>query len=130
MLNDLTSDHYKSFLETLKLRVEQSRYQAARKVNKELILLYHHIGAEIIKNQKKFGWGAKVIDQLSKDLKNEFPDIKGFIVTNLKYMKFFAKNFTVDSISQQAADQLPWFHLVTILTEVRNKRLSFNIRLC
>lgn len=85
-----------------------------------MILLYHHIGSKILRNQKQHGWGAKVIDQISKDLKDEFPDMKGFSPTNLKYMRLFAESFTSDEIGQQAADQLPWFHLVTILVAIKN----------
>lgn len=48
-----------------KFRVATSRYKAALSVNKELILLYHYIGTEILKSQNTHGWGAKIIDQLS-----------------------------------------------------------------
>ncbi|WP_256712476.1 DUF1016 N-terminal domain-containing protein [Methanoculleus chikugoensis] len=51
-------------------------------MNRELILLYWQIGRDIIQRQQEEGWGAKVIDRLSADLRREFPDIKGF---------FFAK---------------------------------------
>ncbi len=50
---------YLEFVEQLKIRVSESRYQAARSVNSELIKLYHHIGNEILKRQEKYGWGAK-----------------------------------------------------------------------
>ena len=47
-------------------------------VNSELIKLYWTIGKGILKRQKEQKWGSKMIDQLSLDLKNSFPDIKGF----------------------------------------------------
>lgn len=120
MNNDLLSNDYKDLLKTLKEKVATSRYRAALSVNSEMINLYHYIGSEIISGQKKYGWGAKVIDRLSKDLRREFPDMKGFSPTNLKYMKLFSESFSKDEISQQAADQLPWFHIITILVEVKN----------
>lgn len=52
-----------------------SRYKAALSVNKELILLYHHIGKQILESQASQSWGSKVIDQLSKDLRSEFPEV-------------------------------------------------------
>jgi predicted nuclease of restriction endonuclease-like (RecB) superfamily len=70
-------------------------------VNKELILLYHHIGCEILKAQHTHGWGAKIIDQLSKDLKEAFPDMKGFSTRNLKYMRKFAEEYPNDAIVQE-----------------------------
>ena len=84
-----TSD-YPTFLTELKTRIRQAQLKAALSVNKELILLYWKIGKDILANQEKLGWGAKVIDQLSQDLRTEFPEIKGFSVRNLKYMQAFA----------------------------------------
>lgn len=68
--------NYAKFLEQLKQKISSARLQAARSVNRELILLYHHIGSEILKQQKQKGWGAKVIDRLSKDLSEEFSEMK------------------------------------------------------
>ncbi len=59
------------------------------------------------RSQAQHGWGAKVIDQLSKDPKSEFPDMKGFSPQNLKYMRRFAESYELNEISQQAVDQLP-----------------------
>ena len=109
------------FLENLKSQVYQRRYQAARQVNKELILLYHHIGSEILRQQKEQGWGAKVIDQLSKDLRSEFTEMKGFSTRNLKYMRKFAENYPDSEFVQQVAALLPWFHLATIMDRVKDK---------
>ena len=67
---------YTTFFEDLKNRVASSRYKAALSVNKELILLYHHMGSEILKSQERYGWGARIIDQLSKDLQSAFPEMK------------------------------------------------------
>ena len=118
MVNDIFSKDYKEFLEQVKTRVVTSRYKAALAVNSELILLYHFIGNEILKRQQIHGWGAKIIEQLSKDLRSEFPEIKGFSTRNLKYMRYFAAAYP--QIGQQPAAQLPWFHIVTILVECKN----------
>jgi predicted nuclease of restriction endonuclease-like (RecB) superfamily len=83
-----------------------------------LVRLYHHIGAEILDRQSRQGWGAKVIDRLASDLREAFPEMKGFSNSNLKYMRFFAEMCPTGLIGQQPADQLPWFHLVTLLTKV------------
>lgn len=73
----IDQEYKKLFLE-LKTRVTASRYRAAVKVNNELIKLYHHIGNIILQSQEKEEWGAKIINQLSMDLRAEFPDMKGF----------------------------------------------------
>jgi hypothetical protein len=48
---------------------------------------------DILRSQDKYGWGAKIIDQLSRDLKSEFPESKGFSLRNLKYMRRFAEEY-------------------------------------
>ncbi len=121
MTQNLIDQDYRQFLADLKQSVYNARYQAASNVNKELILLYHHIGNKILEAQKNQGWGAKVIDRISKDLKAEFPDMKGFSSRNLKYMQRFAKEYRDLQIVQQVAAQLPWFHIATIMDRVDKK---------
>ena len=121
MPQNLIPQDYKKFLEQLKQKVLTTRLQAARSVNKELIELYHHIGSEILQRQKQKGWGAKVIDRLSHDLCEAFPDMKGFSITNLRYMKIFAENYSESEIRQQLANELPWFHIVVLLRRIKNK---------
>jgi predicted nuclease of restriction endonuclease-like (RecB) superfamily len=118
----LISSEYQQILEALKKRVYASRYKAALSVNKELVLLYHYIGGQILESQKVQGWGAKVVAQLSKDLRSEFPDMKGFSPQNLKYMRKFAEEYTAEEIGQQLVDQIPWGHIITLLYEIPSKR--------
>lgn len=117
---DLDLKEYSKLLQDLKNKVSSSRYKAARAANNEVILLYHYIGTEILKRQELHGWGAKIIDKLSKDLSLEFPESKGFGQRNLKYMRSFAKDFSDFQFVQQSAAQLPWFHLVTIMDKVKD----------
>ncbi|WP_433695864.1 PDDEXK nuclease domain-containing protein [Paraburkholderia phenoliruptrix] len=107
------------WLTSLKLRVEQARQRAALSVNRELIGLYWQIGHDILERQERQGWGAKVIDRLASDLKAAFPDMRGFSPRNLKYMRAFAEAWPGDTFVQQAAAQLPWFHLCTLLDKLK-----------
>src|SRR5438309_1863792 len=84
------SVEYRTFLEDLKQRVRTAQLRAAQAVNRELVTLYWEIGHEILSRQAQLGWGAGVIDQLAKDLRTTFPDVKGFSPRNLKYMRAFA----------------------------------------
>lgn len=118
MTAPLVPDEYASWLSGLKAHIQGARAKAALAVNAELIRLYHRIGAEILDRQARLGWGARVIDRLSSDLRDAFPDMKGFSGSNLKYMKVFAELCPDLQIGQQPADQLPWFHVVTLLTKV------------
>lgn len=67
---------------------------------------------------KPTGWGAKVIDRLSTDLRSAFPQMKWLSSSNLKYMRFFAQEWPDRQIGKQSADQLPWFHISTIITKI------------
>jgi predicted nuclease of restriction endonuclease-like (RecB) superfamily len=109
---------YADWLSQLKRDITQSKQRAALSVNAELVQLYGRIGRDILQRQSAQGWGAKVIDRLAQDLKDAFPDIRGFSSRNLKYMAFFAQHCPDGQIGQQPAAQLPWFHIVTLLTQV------------
>lgn len=109
---------YADWLSQLKRDITQSQQRAALSVNAELVQLYGRIGRDILQRQSEQGWGAKVINRLAQDLKDAFPDMRGWSSSNLKYMRFFAQHCPDGQFGQQAADQLPWFHIVTLLTQV------------
>lgn len=155
---------YGHWLASLKSRIQGARQRALLSANAEQIRLYHDIGRDILERQSREGWGAKVIDQLSTDLRAAFPDMKGLSSRNLKYMKFFAEHCPARQFEQQTAapiaspqigqqtaaqllaspghgqrsadqlasppaisptlpDQLPWFHIVTLLTKLADPAL-------
>nr|WP_181375949.1 PDDEXK nuclease domain-containing protein [Polaromonas sp. H8N]AWD72303.1 hypothetical protein pH8NP2_p029 [Polaromonas sp. H8N] len=111
---------YADWLAQLKSQITQARQRAALAVNVELVQLYGRIGRDILQRQQTQGWGAKVIDRLARDLKDAFPDMRGFSTRNLKYMAFFAQHCPDSQFGQQPAAQLPWFHIVTLLTQLDN----------
>ena len=111
---------YPELLESLKARIRQAQIRATLSVNRELVLLYWHIGREILQRQEREGWGAKVIDRLALDLGREFHEMKGFSPRNLKYMRAFAEAWPDEQIVQQAAAQIPWFHNVVLLEKVED----------
>jgi len=82
------------------------------------VLLYWRIGRDILVRQKKEGWGARVIDRLSADLRAAFPEMQGFSPRNLKYMRAFAEAWSDEQIVQQAVAQLPWGHNVRLLDRI------------
>ena len=111
---------YSALLNGLKTRIRSAQVKAAIAVNQELILLYWHIGREILTRQQEQGWGAKVIDRLSQDLKREFPDMKGFSARNLKYMRTLANEYPDLEFGQQAVAQIPWGHNCALLDKVQD----------
>jgi hypothetical protein len=98
---------YSDWLASLKSRIQGARQRALLAANAEQIRLYHDIGREILDRQSRQGWGAKVIDQVSSDLRAAFPAMKGLSATNLKYMRFFAEHCPDRQFVQQSAAQFP-----------------------
>lgn len=113
-------DGYADWLKSLKTDIARAQQRAGLLVNAELIQLYGRIGRDILQRQETQGWGAKVIDRLARDLKDAFPHMRGWSSSNLKYMRFFAQHCPDGQFGQQAADQLPWFHVVVLLTKLNN----------
>ncbi len=114
---------YANWLVSVKQRIAGARQRILLAANEEQIRLYHDLGRDILERQSREGWGAKVINRLSADLSAAFPDMKGFSSRNLKYMQFFAQECPAGLIGQQSAAQLPWFHIVTILTKLSDPTL-------
>jgi predicted nuclease of restriction endonuclease-like (RecB) superfamily len=119
MAADRLPEGYGSLLERLKERVWEARSRATLAVNRALVLLYWQIGHEILTRQRAEGWGARVIDRLSADLRRAFPDLRGLSPRNLKYMRAFAEAYPEEAFVQQVVAQLPWGHNVRILDYIK-----------
>ncbi len=113
---------YPELLADLKGRIRAAQVRVALSVNRELVLLYWQMGRSILQRQGEEGWGAKVVDRLSVDLRREFPEMKGFSPRNLKYMRAFAEAWVEDDgFVQQVAAQIPWFHNCVILDKLKDR---------
>ncbi|RNI24038.1 PDDEXK nuclease domain-containing protein [Rufibacter latericius] len=113
---------YADVLEELKSEIRKARVKAALAVNSELLSLYWRVGKTILAQQQAQGWGAKVIQTLSGDIRREFPDLQGFSYRNLLYMRQFASVYPVPEFTQQPVAQLPWAHHVVLLDKVKNEQ--------
>lgn len=111
---------YGPLLADLKARVRAAQVRAALAVNRELVLLYWHIGRKILHCQQAEGWGAKVVERLARDLRAEFPEMRGLSRSNLLSMRAFAEAYPDDTIVQQLVGQLPWGHNVLLLTKLKD----------
>ena len=104
---------YRAWLLQLKEQIRSSQIKTALKVNAELLSLYWHLGTEMLDKEKNTEWGDKLIPQLSKDLLNEFPEIKGFSRSNLYYMRQWVLFYQQKpQIVQQVVGQLPSSHFI------------------
>jgi predicted nuclease of restriction endonuclease-like (RecB) superfamily len=103
----IKDEDYRKWLTELKDRIKTSQIKAALSVNSELMLLYWELGKMITEKQSQSHWGDKLIDQLAKDLKSEFPESGGFSRSNLFYIQKFYLFYSQDySIGEQPVRQL------------------------
>jgi len=106
-------------LNEIKKRICSERLRVALAANSAMILMYWEIGRIILARQQAEGWGAKVIDRLSADLREAFPDMRGLSSRNLKYMRKFAEVWPDHAIVQEALAQIPWYHHIALLEKCR-----------
>ena len=97
---------YADWLADLKRRIHAAQQRATLAVNRELVSLYWQIGRDILARQAAQGWGAKIIERLAHDLRTAFPEMKGFSLRNLKYMRAFAEAWPEFEIVQVPLGQL------------------------
>jgi predicted nuclease of restriction endonuclease-like (RecB) superfamily len=107
-----------SLLTELKRRIREERLRVVMSANAAMVLLYWDIGRAILERQQKEGWGTKVIDRLSADLRREFPDMQGLSPRNLKYMRALAVAWPDRQIVQEVLAQITWYHNITLLDKL------------
>ncbi|MFA4888217.1 MAG: DUF1016 N-terminal domain-containing protein [Candidatus Omnitrophota bacterium] len=113
MKNTIGKEYIK-FLSEIKSRIVTARIQAIRSVSKELIKFWD-IGKSIVERQKQFGWGKGVVEQLSRDLTNEYANFEGFSRDNLWRMRMFYLEYKDNPILAQLVPELPWGHNILIM---------------
>ena len=114
------NDKYFEVLNDIKRALTITRNKVVENVNKELVLMYYNIGLKLAENNK---WGSSFIDTLAKDLKIEFPTLKGMSARNLRYMQKFATEFDNDEFLQGVLAKLSWNHNQVLLDRVKNKEI-------
>jgi len=132
---NIEKEFYQSTLNEIKSKIVVSQNRAVFSVNHEMIILYWEVGKIIAKKQQDEGWGSAVIPRLSRDLKNDFPEKKGFSERNIKRMLRFYKEYNTarenkDAIVPQAVAQLeqlifatPWGHNMMLIEKVKDREV-------
>jgi len=123
---NLTKKHteYIRWVNELKNLIQKTQIKASISVNKELLGLYWTIGKSISEKVNIANWGSSVVEELSKDLKVEFPNQKGFSRSNLfsmkKWFEFYSKTEIDLEKIQQLVGQIPWGHNVVITSKSKS----------
>lgn len=118
-MNEISND-YKDFLIEIKQNILQARNNALKSVNTELIKLYSNIWEKLSDKIKNSKWWNSIIENLSNDIKKDFPWIQGFSKQNLwnmvKFYDFYSKNTKL----QPLAGEISWSNNIIILEKCEN----------
>lgn len=117
--NDPGSE-YGHLLTAVKERVRSAQYAALKAVNTELVGLYWDIGRMIAERQEGAEWGRSVVENLSADLRREFPGVAGFSVQNLWYMRQFYLEYNGHERLQPLVGEIAWAHNLVIMGRCKN----------
>ena len=129
----LADKEYVEWLADLKRRFLYSQAKAAVRVNTAMLEYYWSLGRDITQIQAESKWGSGFFNQLSLDLRSEFPNATGFSVTNLKYMKrwydfyyekFKNRQWPVDEIGHQAGDQFGDTNRQRVVDEILHEKIN------
>lgn len=120
-INEIDKPIYNEWVNEIKDKILSAQQKAAISVNRELLKLYWEIGKSISSKINDSKWGSYVVEELAKDLKNEFPNQKGFSRSNIFSMKKWYEFYSVSDLQiekvQQLVGQIPWGHNVAIITK-------------
>lgn len=111
---------YVHLLAEVKERVRSAQYTALKAVNTELVGLYWDIGRMIAERQEKSGWGRSIVENLSADLRREFPGVAGFSVQNLWYMRQFYLEYSGHERLQLLVGEIAWAHNLVIMSKCKD----------
>jgi predicted nuclease of restriction endonuclease-like (RecB) superfamily len=114
-------DGYADVLRDIKQRIQQERLRVVLAANSTMVLFYWDISRAILNRQEQAGWGAKVIDRLSADLRAAYPEMRGLSPRNLKYMRKLAAAWPDREIVQRCVAPLPWRQNIALLERLTDE---------
>src|SRR3989337_416493 len=114
-MEKIMQNNYVDFLGEIKERIRRAQYDALKAVNKELIVLYWDIGRMIIERQNQYDWGKSVVENLAKDLQQEFSGILGFSKDNLWRMRKFYLQYKDNEKLAPMVQEIGWAHNIVIM---------------
>lgn len=119
-MSEIIPQTYSELLTEIKSRIRTAQYAALKAVNKELISLYWDIGKTIVERQEDESWGKSVVKKLAEDLREEFPEQKGFSATSLWYMRNFYLAYHQNEKLPLLVGEIGWSHNRVILDKCKD----------
>lgn len=119
-MEKINTNEFNSFLKEIKSKIYNAKSKAILSANRLMIELYHEIGKEIVKKQETLAWGKSVVEQMSKELIDEFGEKSGYSSQNLWYMRQFYNSYKDNPILQQLVGEIPWGSNIVIFTKCKD----------
>ena len=111
--------------------ISQSRQNALRKVNEELINMYWKVGEYLTAESDKASFGDAYIDSIAEEIQKTFPGIKGFNRRGLYRMKKFYETYKDDEFVTTLLSQISWSNHLAIISKAKTEEeRHFYIALC
>lgn len=111
--------------------IEESRQNALKKVNEELIKMYWKVGEFLSRGMENASYGDAYIDEISREIQETFPGIKGFNRRGLYRMKKFYEIYKDNDIVTPLVTQISWTNHLLIMSGCKtDEEREFYIRLC
>ena len=111
--------------------IEESRQNALKKVNEELIKMYWKVGEFLSNETEHASYGDAYIDEISREIQETFPGIKGFNRRGLYRMKKFYETYKDNEIVTPLVTQISWTNHLLIMSGCKtDEEREFYIRLC
>ena len=111
--------------------IDESRQNALRKVNEELIRMYWQVGEFLSNESKNASFGDSYIDAIASEIQEAFPGIKGFNRRGLYRMKQFYETYADDEFVSALLTQISWTNHLAIMSKAKTvEERHFYITLC
>ena len=111
---------FKTIVESIKNEIFKTQISIMSDANKRLIELYYNVGKFVSENAS---WGSKFTDNLEREIKIDFPNIKGFSARNIRRMQLFYEEYKGDEIWTSLVSKLPWTHNNLLISKIKDKNV-------
>jgi len=116
----IKNSEFKTFIEDIKKRIYSAKNRAVLSANRFMIELYFDIGREIVDRQERYGWGKSIVEEMSRELKDEFGERSGYSTQNLWYMRQFYIAYKDYPNLQQLVGEISWSANILIFSKCKN----------
>jgi len=116
----LDNQQFQKFVQEIKQKIYSAKSKAILSANKLMIELYFEIGKSIVEKQEALGWGKSVVEQMSRDLINEFGEKSGYSSSNLWRMRNFYLSYKDNEKLAQAVREISWGQNILIFEKVKD----------